>query len=91
MTTAYVVRAIEYVEDVACDIRMLTRDYSVYSGALCEDTSATTPGSEIKLNTVHVVQSSPFHSPEDGEEGGRPKARGMERFVEGVVAKWRRK
>ena len=31
--------------------------------------------------------SLPLPLPEDGEEGGRPKARGMERFVEGVVAK----
>ena len=29
----------------------------------------------------------PLPHPEDGEEGGRPEARGMERFVEGVVAK----
>ena len=31
--------------------------------------------------------SIPLPLPEDGEEGGRPEARGMERFVEGVVAK----
>ena len=48
MTTAYVVRAIEREEDVACDIRMIMRDCVVCSGAFCEDTSATAPGSEIK-------------------------------------------
>ena len=48
MTTAYIARAIERYEDVACDIRMIMRDCSVRSGALCEDTSATAPGSAFK-------------------------------------------
>jgi len=60
MTTAYVVRAVELLENVACDIRMIMRDCSVHSGALCEDTSATAPGSEIKLNIAHFVKISPL-------------------------------
>ena len=47
MTTGYLARAVEYLKDVACDIRIAMRDCSVYSGAFCEDTSATAPGSEI--------------------------------------------
>ena len=36
--------------------------------------------------------SLPFPLPKVGEEGGRAgRLRGMERFVEGVVAKWPRK
>ena len=31
------------------------RDYVVYSGAFCEDTSATAPGSKRKLNIFHIV------------------------------------
>ena len=61
MTTAYVVRAIEYVEDVACDIRMITRDYSVYSGALCEDTSATAPGSAFEFPPCIPFDSLVFY------------------------------
>ena len=76
MTTAYIVRAFESLEDVACDIRIAMRDDCVSSGALCEDTSATAPGSNIKLNTAHFVKLSPFHSPEDGEEGGRAEGLG---------------
>jgi len=34
---------------------------------------------------------SPFLFQRMERKGERPKARGMERFVEGVVAKWRRK
>ena len=52
------------------------RDDCVSSGALCEDTSATAPGSNIKLNTAHFVKLSPFHSPEDGEEGGSHEVTG---------------
>ena len=46
MTTAYVVRTIERLEDTACSIRIALRDCNVYSGAFCEGTSATAPGSE---------------------------------------------
>ncbi|MBU50820.1 MAG: hypothetical protein CL920_19230 [Deltaproteobacteria bacterium] len=55
MTTAASLRAIERLKDVACDIRMIMRDCVVHSGALCEDTSATAPRSELKLNTVYTV------------------------------------
>ena len=48
MTTAYIARAVEHVKDVACDIRIAMRDCNVRSGALCEDTSATAPGSKIE-------------------------------------------
>ena len=47
MTTAYVVRAVEHLKDTACSIRIAMRDCSVHSGAFCESTSATAPGSEI--------------------------------------------
>ena len=49
MTTAYIVRAVEHLKDVACDIRIAMRDCVVSSGALCEGTSATTPGSEFEF------------------------------------------
>ena len=49
MTTAYVARAVEYLKDVACDIRIAMRDCNVYSGAFCEDTSATAPGSAFEF------------------------------------------
>ena len=47
MTTGHLARSVEYLKDVACDIRIAMRDCVVCSGALCEDTSATAPGSEI--------------------------------------------
>jgi len=51
--------------------------------------SWTTAGRTERGSKVTYIsfEWSPFHSPEDGEEGGRPEARGIERFVEGVVAK----
>ncbi|MBU54285.1 MAG: hypothetical protein CL920_36775 [Deltaproteobacteria bacterium] len=74
MTTAYFVRAIEYVEDVACDIRMIMRDHAVYSGALCEDTSATAPGSAFEYLPCTWYNPSPFllRRMERKGEGRRP-------------------
>ena len=76
MTTAYVSRAIERLEDTARSIRIAMRDCIVHSGAFCEGTSATAPGSEIKLNIAHFVKISPFHSPKVGEEGGSHEVTG---------------
>tara|TARA_B100000609_G_scaffold5596_1_gene4353 strand:+ start:241 stop:423 length:183 start_codon:yes stop_codon:yes gene_type:complete len=36
-------------------------------GALCEDTSATAPESNIKINIAHFVNISPLPSPKAGE------------------------
>ena len=76
MTTAYIVRAIERLKDVACDIGIATRDYTVRSGALCEDTSATAPGSEFEYPPCIRYKASPFPSPKVGEEGGRAEGSG---------------
>ena len=48
----------------------------MYSGALCEDTSATAPGSAFEFPPYTRFNRSPFHSPEDGEEGGRAEGSG---------------
>jgi len=71
MTTAYIVRTIERMEDTACSIRIAMRDCVVYSGALCEDTSATAPGSNIKYPPCTRYNRSLF------------LFQRMERFVEG--------
>ena len=52
------------------------RDCVVYSGALCEGTSATAPGSAFEFPPCIRYKLSPFHSPEDGEEGGRAEGLG---------------
>jgi len=75
MTTAYVSRAIERYEDTACSICIAVRDCSVHSGALCEDTSATAPGSAFEYPPCIRYKYSPF------------LIQRMERFVERVVAK----
>ena len=62
MTTAYVVRVIEHLKDVACDIRIAMRDDCVYSGALCEDTSATAPGSAFEYPSCIRYNPPPFLS-----------------------------
>ncbi|MBU48680.1 MAG: hypothetical protein CL920_08295 [Deltaproteobacteria bacterium] len=83
MTTAASSRAVERLEDVACDIRIAIRDCNLHSGALCEDTSATAPGSVFEFPPYLSLKLSPLPSPKAGEEWGRPKARGMERFIKG--------
>ncbi|MBU47720.1 MAG: hypothetical protein CL920_03400, partial [Deltaproteobacteria bacterium] len=55
-------------KDVACDIRIAMRDCVVYSGALCEDTSATAPGSAFEFPPRIRYKCSLFQR--------------MERFVE---------
>ena len=59
MTAAASSQAVERYEDVACDIRVAMRDDDICSGALCEDTSATAPGSAFEFPLYTWYQQPP--------------------------------